>query len=143
MSRSFLVGASLLAQLAVPAFGAAALVSHESLASLPSGWTQVSTPDAETTVQLSVALALQNLDQLESTLQSVSTPGNASYGKYLDADDIAAQFGPANSSADAVTSWLQENGITQIYNAGQSINFATTVSKVRTNHGSMNAMRWC
>ncbi|OKL58539.1 Tripeptidyl-peptidase sed4 [Talaromyces atroroseus] len=132
MSRSLLLGAGLLAQLAVPALGAAALVAHESLASLPSGWTKVSTPDADTTIQLSVALALQNVDQLESTLQSLSTPGNAGYGQFLDVDDIASQFGPANSSAEAVTSWLQEAGITQIYNSGQSINFATTVSKANS-----------
>lgn len=136
MSRSLLVGAGLLAQLVVPALGAAALVSHESLASLPSGWSQVSTPDAETTIQLSVALALQNIDQLESQLQSVSTPGSDSYGQYLDVDDIASQFGPADSSVDAVTSWLKDAGVTDVYSTGQSIHFATTVSKVRSRHPS-------
>lgn len=130
MSRSFLVGASVLAQMAAPALGAAALVAHESLATLPSGWTQVGSPDNDTSIQLSVALTLQNIDQLESKLQSVSTPGSDSYGQYLDVDDITSQFGPANSSADAVTNWLQEAGITQVYNTGQSINFATTVSQV-------------
>ncbi|KAI7972841.1 hypothetical protein EIK77_000728 [Talaromyces pinophilus] len=133
MSRNLLVGAGLLtlAQLN-PVLAASALVSHESLAALPSGWSQVGTPAADTNIQLSVGLTLENIEQLESHLQSVSTPGSASYGQYLDSDDIAAQYGPSDASVEAVTNWLNEAGITEVYNNGQSIHFGTTVSKANS-----------
>lgn len=133
MSRNLLVGAGLLALAQLnPVLAASALVSHEALAAVPLGWNKVSTPAADTNIQLSVALTLENIEQLESHLQSVSTPGSASYGHYLDSDDLAAQYGPSDASVEAVTNWLKEAGITQIYNNGQSINFATTVSKANS-----------
>lgn len=133
MSRNFLVGAGLLALAQVnPALAASSLVSHEALAALPSGWDHVSTPAADTTIQLSVALTLENIDQLQSHLQSLSTPGSASYGQYLDSDDVAAQYGPSDASVEAVTNWLKEAGVTAIHQNGQSINFATTVSKANS-----------
>lgn len=133
MSRNVLVGAGLLALAQLnPVLAASALVSHESLATLPSGWNQVGTPAADTNIQLSVGLTLENIEQLESHLQSVSTPGSANYGQFLDSDDIAAQYGPSDASIEAVTNWLNEAGITDIYNNGQSIHFATTVSKANS-----------
>lgn len=133
MSRNLLVGAGLLALAQLnPVLAASALVSHEALAALPSGWDKVSTPAADTNIQLSVALTLQNIEQLQSHLQSVSTPGSSGYGQYLDSDDIAAQYGPSDASVEAVTNWLKEAGITDIYNNGQSVNFATTVSKANS-----------
>jgi len=133
MSRNLLVGAGLLALAQLnPVLAASALVSHESLAALPLGWTKVSTPAADTNIQLSVGLTLENIDQLQNHLQSVSTPGSTSYGQYLDSDDIVAQYGPSDASIEAVTNWLKEAGITEIYNNSQSIHFATTVSKANS-----------
>lgn len=133
MSRNLLVGAGLLALAQLnPVLAASALVSHESLPALPNGWNKVSTPAADTNIQLSVGLTLENIEQLQDHLQSVSTPGSPSYGQYLDSDDIAAQYGPSDASTEAVTNWLNEAGITEIYNNGQSIHFATTVSKANS-----------
>lgn len=120
LSRAALC-AIFLSQLVIPAYGAV----HEQLAAVPSGWTFVGTPDASTSITLSVALAHQNLDQLESTLLAVSTPGNAKYGQHLDVDDVNALF-PAVSDT-AVLSWLQGAGISSIHSNGSTVNFATTV----------------
>jgi tripeptidyl-peptidase-1 len=140
MARNILLGAGLLAQLAAPVLGAAALTTHESLVSLPSGWAHDNLPEADTPIQLSIALTLQNIDQLESTLKSVSTPGGASYGQYLDESDVTSQFGPSDASVEAVTNWLKEAGISSIYTTDHSVNFATTVSKVwLISHGIMHA----
>ena len=54
-------------------------VVHEELATVPFGWKEVGKPDANTQITLSIALAQQNLDQLESKLMSVSTPGSEQY----------------------------------------------------------------
>lgn len=110
-----------LSYLVIPAYGAV----HEQLAAVPRGWTLVGTPDESTAITLSVALAYQNLDQLESALLAVSTPGNAKYGQHLDVDDVNALFPPASDTA--VLSWLQGAGISSINSNGSTVNFATTV----------------
>jgi tripeptidyl-peptidase-1 len=110
-----------LSQLIIAAYGAV----HEQLAAVPSGWTLVGTPDASTAITLSVSLTHQNLDQLESTLLGVSTPGNAKYGQHLDIDDVNALFPPVSDTA--VVSWLHGNGISSIHSNGSTVNFATTV----------------
>lgn len=71
---------------ALPAFG----VIHEKLAVLPSGWTKATVPSHDSTISLQIALVQQNIDQLQSKLLAVSTPGSASYGQHLDVDDVSS-----------------------------------------------------
>lgn len=121
MSVRSIIRAGLLYQLALPALGAV----HEQLAAVPNGWTKVEDADDSTTISLTVALNYQNLDQLESKLISVSTPGHPEYGKHLDLNDINVLFPPASDAS--VVSWLKDAGISQIHTTGSSVNFATTV----------------
>ncbi|GIC90514.1 S53 family peptidase [Aspergillus udagawae] len=113
--------AGLLCSLAAPAFG----VVHEKLSAVPSGWTLVKDASESDTITLSVALARQNLDQLESKLTTLATPGNAEYGQWLDQSDIESLFPTA--SDDDVIQWLKDAGITQVSRQGSLVNFATTV----------------
>lgn len=69
------------------------LVLHEQLTGVPPGWEVTGTPNASSELILQFALTLQNLDQLETKLASVPTPGSSDYGKYLDADKVSALFG--------------------------------------------------
>lgn len=121
MSIRSIIRAGLLCQLALPALG----VVHEQLASVPSGWTKVEDAHASTPISLKIALQYQNLDQLESELIAVSTPGNPEYGKHLDLEDLNALFPPADDKP--VISWLKEAGISHIHSTGSIVNFATTV----------------
>ncbi|RHZ70752.1 vesicle formation at the endoplasmic reticulum [Aspergillus turcosus] len=113
--------AGLLCSLVAPALG----VVHEKLSAVPSGWTLVKDASDSDTITLSIALVRQNLDQLESKLTTLATPGNAEYGQWLDQSDIDALFPTA--SDDAVIQWLKDAGITQVYREGSLVNFATTV----------------
>lgn len=88
-----------------------ALVLHEQVSTIPSGWSFTSAPDKDAQIVLQVALAQQNIDQLESRLSSISTPGSSSYGQYLDHGDIDALFGPSDASKNAVKAWLSSSGI--------------------------------
>ncbi|GKZ29622.1 polynucleotide 3'-phosphatase [Aspergillus brasiliensis] len=108
--------------LAAPVLGSVVL---ETAKSVPSDWTLVKAADTSSTITLSVALARQNLDQLEEKLLAVSTPGKATYGQFLDLADINEQFPLADDAA--VVSWLNKNGVTQIHKEGGLLNFATTV----------------
>ncbi|PYH87644.1 subtilisin-like protein [Aspergillus ellipticus CBS 707.79] len=108
--------------LAAPALGGVVL---ETIKNVPSDWSLVQQADANSTITLSIALARQNLDQLETKLLAVSTPGKATYGQFLDLDDINEQFPLADDAA--VVSWLQQAGVTKIAREGGLLNFATTV----------------
>ncbi|RAH64772.1 S53 family peptidase [Aspergillus aculeatinus CBS 121060] len=107
---------------AAPALGNVVL---EKIQAVPSSWSLVEEADTSSNITLSVALTRQNLDQLESKLLSVSTPGQSTYGQYLDADEVNAQFPLADHST--VISWLTEAGVTDISHQGGLISFATTV----------------
>ncbi|PQE10437.1 tripeptidyl peptidase A protein [Rutstroemia sp. NJR-2017a BBW] len=126
MISKAVVCAGLLSQ-ALPAYGAVL----EKLAAVPSGWTAAA-PDSSAVLTLTVGLAQQNLDQLESKLLAVSTPGNAEYGQHLDADEVNALFAPSAKANSAVTSWLTSAGATNVHSDGSFVTFATTVEKANS-----------
>lgn len=116
---------ALLCALAAPAWGAV----WESLpAGVPSAWSHVSTPAGDAPISLSISLSRKNLDQLESTLRKVSTPGQAQYGKWLDEDDIESQFPIVDDAA--VVNWLKDAGISDYARDGSLLSFTGSVEKV-------------
>ena len=122
-STSTLYTAGLWSLFILPSFGAV----HEQLVALPNGWTKVGTPDESSTITLKIGLQEQNLDQLESLVYGVSTPGSATYGKHMDRDDVSAILQPSSDSNTAVLDWLKQAGITNLDSDGTWITFATTV----------------
>jgi len=124
LPHTALAAASLWLSLALPTFAA---VLHEQLASVPSGWTQVGVPANSDTLVLQIGLAEQNLDKLESMIYDVSTPGSASYGKYMDGDAVAAILKPSSDANHAVLTWLKEAGVTNKFSDGVFVNFSTSV----------------
>lgn len=89
---------------------------------VPTGYTALSTTGSSTTT-FTIALALNNVDQLEPKLISLSTPGSPEYGQWLDAEDVLVLFGPTADAVSSVTNWLQSNGITDSVHDGLFINF--------------------
>ena len=110
--------------LALPAFSAV----HEQLTALPATWTLASTPADDSTITLSVGLQQQNLDKLESLIYSVSTPGSASYGKYMAGDDLTAMLKPSDAANTAVMAWLAKAGVANVHSDGEWVTFATTTA---------------
>ncbi|KAG0645598.1 Tripeptidyl-peptidase [Hyphodiscus hymeniophilus] len=108
---------------ALPAFAAV----HEKLAALPVGWTATAAADTSSTLAFTIALTQQNIDQLETKLLSVSTPGSAQYGQHMDVDDLNALFAPTAGASDAVESWLKSAGVKSVSTQGAYVTFATTV----------------
>lgn len=101
---------------------------HEQLAAVPLGWKQVGAPPESDTMILQIALAQQNLDQLDAKILAVSTPGSASYGQYMDGDAVTAMLAPSADASPAVLAWLKGAGINNAYSDGATVNFSTTVS---------------
>ncbi|KAJ3344191.1 hypothetical protein HDU83_005298 [Entophlyctis luteolus] len=101
---------------------------HEQIPAIPSGWTTVELPAEPNQVLLTVALKLQNVNALDSLLAAVSTPGNKSYGQYVDVDAANALFSPSSETVAAVQSWLAAAGSTAVTNDGQFVHVQTTVT---------------
>ena len=104
----------------------------EQLSALPNGWTQVGTPADSDTMALQIGLQHQNLDQLDSMIYSVSTPGSDSYGKYMEGDEVAAMLQPSTEANSAVQAWLEGAGISNADSDGTWVNFSTTVGIANT-----------
>ena len=87
---------------------------HQLPGSAP-GWLahghRVGTPAARTAVNARVYLAPNGgFSSLESFAQSVSTPGSATYGRYLTPAQYHAQFDPTAATVASVTQWLTSAG---------------------------------
>lgn len=128
MRSALLTG--VLCSLVAPALG----VVHEKLASVPSDWTFIKDAPESDSITLSIALARQNLDQLESKLTALATPGNAEYGQWLDQSGVESLFPTANDQA--VLRWLKDAGITHVSRQGGLVNFASTVGTVNKLFGT-------
>lgn len=118
----------LVSLLCLAAAQASAAVLVESIKQVPRGWSSASIPDPSSSIVLQVALAQQNIDELEWRLAAVSTPNSPSYGRYLDLGEINEIFAPSNASYAAVESWLKSHGVTSYTRQAGSIWFYTTVS---------------
>ncbi|MCJ1447868.1 MAG: hypothetical protein MMC23_008380 [Stictis urceolatum] len=124
MVRLVTVRAWLLSLLATQAFGAV----HEMLSTAPNGWTRSEVAAGNTQISLQIALQEQNLDQLESKLYAISTPGDAQYQQHMEMEDIETLFAPKQESKDKVVAWLKKAGVSHIYQTGSYVNFATDVA---------------
>lgn len=113
----------LFCQLSLPILAAV----HEKLAAMPQGWEHAGSPDQDEMMVLQVALQQQNLDKLESMIYQVSTPGSATYGKYLDRDAASAIAAPAMEAAPAVEKWLKSAGVESVHTEGGYVTFAAPV----------------
>lgn len=88
---------------------------------------EIASPDPHSIIKLSIVLAQQNIDQLESRLLAVSTPGNTEYGNYLDADTANNLFAPDANAGIAVQAWVRNQGIKKVTSDGHRLTFETTV----------------
>lgn len=123
-----LMALRLVSLLCLAASQASAAVLVEGIKQAPQGWKATSTPDPSSSIVLQIALAQQNIEQLEWRLAAVSTPNSPDYGKYLDIDEINEIFAPSNASYEAVESWLKSHQVTNYTRQAGSIWFYTTVS---------------
>ena len=103
-------------------------VVHEKIATVPHGWKPLGNGDASSqSMTLSIGLKQQNLEQLESRLYAVSTPGHADYGKHLEGHHVDALVRPSTVAHEAILEWLGREGVTEIRSDGAWVTFGTFV----------------
>lgn len=71
-----------------------------------------SSASSSDSVGFRVYLGWNNQAQLQSYLQSVTTPGSANYGQYLTPAQFRQQYAPSQAAVNAVQSWLKSQGFT-------------------------------
>ena len=119
---SFRLLSLLLAAMAAPSLGAV----HEHV-KVPPGWSKVKDAAGDKEINLSVALSRQNMDQLESKLMALSTPGHDQYSQWMDVGDVESAFPVASDSG--VKDWLHSHDITKFHRQGDLLHFQTTVHR--------------
>jgi subtilase family serine protease len=89
-------------------------------------------------VSFGVLLGLRNEAGAQAALQAISTPGSASYGKWLSNQTFDAQYAPAKASVTAVQGWLRSQGftVTQTLPSGQFVEASGTAAEVEKTFGS-------
>jgi subtilase family serine protease len=89
--------------------------------------------------QLTIQLWLTpRIAAAEAYATAVSTPGTASYGKYLAPDAYTARFGPTAAEVTAAASWLRSRGFTGISAGAQRdyVRATGTVSAIDSAFGT-------
>ena len=127
-TKLILPAVSLCLSLALPT----SAVVHEKLAAVPTGWTQVGTPSENGLIVLQIALVQQNLEQLDTKLLAISTPGDPLYGQHMDRDAVYNLLAPSSDASPAVLAWLAGAGITDVYEDGANVIISTTISTANT-----------
>ncbi|KAI0198831.1 peptidase S8/S53 domain-containing protein [Astrocystis sublimbata] len=74
-------------------------------------WAKVERAKREALLPMRIGLKQQNLHGGHELLMDISNPASANYGKHLSAEEVVDFFAPAESSVEAVKSWLVEAGI--------------------------------
>ncbi|KAF5352136.1 hypothetical protein D9758_009234 [Tetrapyrgos nigripes] len=99
---------------------------------VPVSFARAGKPDAETKLDLRIALRQKDMEALEKALYDVSTPDSSLYGQHLSLEEVTTYATPSEESVNTVTQWLQGNGVTDITLSGPFddwISFRVSVSK--------------
>ncbi len=121
--------------------GLPALASAATLAGNVANWVaaapKTGTASDGKTVDIAVHMALANSTALTSLVAAVSTPGSASYGRYLTPAQFAARFAPAASAVAAGKARLTKAGMTNVTAGplGAYVSATATVKQLRTTFG--------
>ena len=97
------------------------------------GLTQNVAPGTEVT--LTVALRLHDTDRMQSLLQSIYTPGSASYRHFLTPQQFAAQFGPTAATIAHLTRHFRADGFSVFRAATSQLKITGSVQAVQAEFG--------
>jgi Pro-kumamolisin, activation domain len=67
--------------------------------------------DPNSVLTINVGLAVRHSDQLHELIQTASTPGTPSYGRYLTNAQYMANYAPTRGEVKAVKAWLASRGL--------------------------------
>ncbi|KAJ6483851.1 tripeptidyl peptidase A [Mycena vitilis] len=90
-------------------------VVKQSLADVPSGWTELQDALSPSRgLNLRFGLVQHGFSQLESSLRNLSNPSHSSYGKHLSKDQVHTLSTPSRYALEFVGGWLAANNATSV-----------------------------
>jgi subtilase family serine protease len=95
-------------------------------------------PSSRQRIDVKLYLADQHADQLSAAVQAISTPGSASYGKYLSPAQFHATYSPSAAAVSAVTKFVTGSGLSVSAVAGNRsyVTARGTVAQVQKAFGT-------
>ena len=89
-------------------------------------------------VNFGVLLGMRDVSGAIATLQAISDPDSASYGKWLSNAAFDARYAPTSASVAAVQSWLRSEGfkVTETLPSGQYVEASGSVAQVQNTFGA-------
>jgi subtilase family serine protease len=98
----------------------------------------VGTTSSSEQVGFGVLLNMRDAAGAEATLQSISDPSSADYGKWLSNQAFDEQYAPLQSSVTAVQAWLRQQGftVTTTLPSGMYVEASGTAAQVVKTFGS-------
>lgn len=108
---------------AVPA--SRGLVVHETISSVPQGFSTRGPASRDSLLNLRFSLAQSNMSGLEQLLYDISHPESKMYGKHLTQDELSFYVKPTTHTSSLVTNWLSSNHL-----SGDSVTFSGDVIEV-------------
>ncbi|KAH8890692.1 subtilisin-like protein [Thozetella sp. PMI_491] len=101
---------------------------HQHLTAAPAGWSEIEIQrNNNAEAKFTISLAMQNIDQLEATLLSISDPDSPEYGKFKTIEGVHEAFAPSPEAVRSVTSWLKSTGIVNYQVDGAFIDFTADI----------------
>ncbi|KAJ6606104.1 subtilisin-like protein [Mycena vulgaris] len=106
-------------------------VLHERRDVAPPGFTLSGAAPGDTTLNLRINLAQNNLPGLEAALSAISDPSSPWYGQWLAKEEVESFSRPSETTVAAITTWLSEHGLkhTSIPSAGDWIAINVSVAQ--------------
>jgi subtilase family serine protease len=122
---------------AAGAASAAPQARHPLDGSMPKWLPQAHDMGASPSVQqmnFGILLSMRDQAGAQATLQAISDPASASYGKWLTNAEFDARYAPAKSSVTAVQAWLRSEGfqVTKTLPSGMYVEASGSVAKVES-----------
>ncbi|KAF7368073.1 Family S53 protease-like protein [Mycena sanguinolenta] len=96
----------------VVATSAGPMILHEELAAAPADYVRVGVAPANEMISLRVALASNNLAELEEELRSIATPGSGNFRKWLSKEEVGTYIQPSSETVSAFDAFASANGLT-------------------------------
>ena len=120
--------------------GSASAASADVIAGTTPAWATASADRGQvapgTAVSSTVYLASKDQAGLEAYAQQVSTPGNASYHKFLSTGQFESRFGTTASQVSAVESWLRSAGLRVVSADSHQIEVSGTAAQSQAAYGT-------
>jgi tripeptidyl-peptidase-1 len=101
----------------------------EKLGSVPRGWRESGDVAASKRLHFRIAVKLENAFAFEQHVIDISTPGHEKYGEHMSRQELKRALRPSPDATDSIVGWLRREGITEVKDDGDWINFDATASE--------------